>query len=119
MAERVQVLLTCDLHGDDTPGENRVDFALDGTSYGIDLCADHARQLHDDFAPYVGSARRGAAAGRSGAGRRSGRGRGGGGGAGRRRTAEIREWARNAGLTISERGRIPATIMEQYEAANS
>ncbi len=106
MAQRVQVLLTCDLHGDDTTGDTTIDFALDGTSYEIDLCDQHAGQLRDSFADYVGAARRAGSGGGRGAG-------------GRRRTAEIREWARSKGLSVSERGRIPATIMEQYEAANS
>lgn len=120
MAQRVQVLLTCDLHGDDTPGETSVDFALDGTSYEIDLCDAHAQELRDSFAPYAGAARR--SGGRSGGGstgRRPARGRSGGGGGRRRQTAEIREWARKQGLTISERGRIPQSIMAQYEAANA
>ena len=121
MAQRVQVLLTCDLHGDDTTGDTTIDFALDGTSYEIDLCDQHAGQLRDSFADYVGAARRaGSGGGRGAGGRRPGRGRSGGAGrGGRRRTAEIREWARSKGLSVSERGRIPATIMEQYEAANS
>lgn len=119
MAQRVQVLLTCDLHEDDTPGETTIDFSLDGTSYEIDLCEDHAARLRDSFAQYVGAARRAGTGGGGGrAGRRPGRGRGGGAG-GRRRTAEIREWARQKGISVNERGRIPASVMEQYEKANA
>ncbi len=117
MAQRVQVLLTCDLHGDDTAGDTTVDFAVDGTSYEIDLCNQHVKQLRDSFADYVGAARRAGSGGRGG--RRGARARSGGAAGGRRRTAEIREWARANGLTVSERGRIPATIMERYEAAHS
>lgn len=118
MAQRVQVLLTCDLHGDDTAGDTTIEFSVDGTSYEIDLCNQHAQSLRDSFAEYVGAARR---AGSGGGGGRSGRrsGRRSGGGGGRRRTAEIREWARANGLTVSERGRIPASVMERYEAANA
>lgn len=119
MAQRVQVLLTCDLHGDDTAGDTTIDFAVDGTSYEIDLCNQHAGQLRDSFADYVGAARRAGSAGGRSAGRRGGRARSGAAAGGRRRTAEIREWARSNGLAVSERGRIPATIMERYEAANS
>jgi hypothetical protein len=118
MAQRVQVLLTCDLHGDDTSGDTTIDFALDGTSYEIDVCDQHGRQLRDSFADYVGAARRAGSGGGRAGGRRSGRGRAGSGG-GRRRTAEVREWARANGLAVSERGRIPAKVMEQYEAANA
>jgi hypothetical protein len=33
-------------------------------------------------------------------------------------TADIREWARKKGLDVSERGRIPATIIDAYNAAH-
>jgi hypothetical protein len=39
--------------------------------------------------------------------------------AARRNSADIRAWAREHGLGISERGRIPASITEQYEAASA
>jgi len=69
MAQRVQVILVCDLHDDDTPGTETVLFSVDGTSYEIDVCERHAAELRDSFARYVGAARR--AAGRSsGGGRR-------------------------------------------------
>jgi hypothetical protein len=110
MAQRIQVLLVCDLHGDDTPGTETITFGLDGASYEIDVCDHHAREIRDRFASYVGAARR---AGRpaSGGGRR--RRRGGTGDA-----ARIREWARSQGLPVPERGRIPADLAERYAAAN-
>ena len=94
MAQRVQVILVCDLHEDETPGTETVTFAVDGSSYEIDVCDGHGRALREAFAPYVGAARRGG--GRSGrpAGRRSRR-RGGSGEA-----AQIREWARSALTTV-------------------
>jgi hypothetical protein len=115
MAQRVQVLLVCDLHGDETPATQTVEFALDGSSYEIDTCDQHAGELRDRFAAYVGAARR--AGGRSGAAP-AGRGRR------RRRTsgsgeaARIREWARGQGLAVPERGRIPAELAEKYAQAN-
>ena len=45
MAQRVQVLLVCDLHDDDTEGTETIRFSLDGAAYEIDLCASHAAQL--------------------------------------------------------------------------
>lgn len=107
MAQRVQVLLVCDLHGDDTEGTETIRFGLDGASYEIDVCAAHSAQLRDAFAPYVGVARR---AGREGAGRR-------------RRVstgvdpAAVRAWAKSQGLKVNERGRIPADIVERFTAA--
>ena len=36
----------------------------------------------------------------------------------REQTQAIREWARNNGHKVTERGRIPATIVEAYNSAN-
>jgi hypothetical protein len=116
MAQRVQVTLVCDLHGDETRAGETVAFGLDGAKYEIDLCREHAAQLRDSFAGYVGAARRASgsrpgAAGRTSGGRRR-RNRGSG------EAAAVREWARSQGLPVPERGRIPADLMEKYAAAN-
>jgi len=37
--------------------------------------------------------------------------------ANRQRSGDIRAWAKEHGLAVSERGRIPASVMEQYQAA--
>lgn len=117
MAQRVQVILVCDLHDDETPGTETVTFALDGSAYEIDICEQHGRELRDSFATYVGAARRstGRSAGRSGSsvGGRRRRSRGSG------EAARIRDWARSQGLAVPERGRIPAELAEKYAAANS
>jgi hypothetical protein len=110
MAQRIQVLLVCDVHGDETPGTETITFGLDGASYEIDVCDEHARDLRDRFAAYIG------------AGRRAGRSQQGGGRRRRRGSAtdaaRIREWARAQGLAVPERGRIPADLAERYAAAN-
>jgi len=111
MAQRVQVLLTCDIHGDDTPGTETVTFALDGTAYEIDVCDTHAAQLRDAFAAYTGTARRAGRAGRGAARARRGRTSAG------VDPAAVRAWARSSGVKVSERGRISADILEQYAAA--
>jgi ERCC4 domain/Lsr2 len=36
-----------------------------------------------------------------------------------RRSADVRAWARERGLVVSDRGRIPADVVRQYEAATS
>ena len=116
MAQKVQVLLVCDLHEGDVEGEETVAFGLDGSSYEIDVCADHAAELRDAFASYVGAARR---AGRSGAAPRARAGRSAkSGGADRERVQEIREWARKNGHQVSERGRLSAAVVEAYEKAH-
>jgi hypothetical protein len=105
MARTVQYLLVDDLDGGQA--EETVSFGLDGSSYEIDLSKKNAKALRDALAPYVASARR--------AGGRRGRGRGGRGGGRASDTAAIREWARSQGMKISDRGRIPADIIEKYE----
>src|SRR3954466_3345170 len=108
MAQRVQIILVCDLHEGEVPGTETVTFGLDGSSYEIDVCESHGRELRDAFAPFVGAARR--ASGRS-VGRGGGRRRGRRGGTGE--AAQIREWARGQGLAVPERGRVPAELAEK------
>jgi hypothetical protein len=112
VAQKVQVILVDDLDGG-TASET-VSFALDGTAYEIDLSAKNAEKLRDVFAGYVGVARK--------AGRASGRnvraGRGSSAAADREQNQAIRAWAKKKGLKVSERGRIPAEIVEKYHSAH-
>ena len=114
MAQRVQVLLVCDLHEGDVEGTETITFGLDGSTYEIDVCEQHGRELRGAYAPYVGAGRR---AGRGSGGQRGGsRGRRSRGGS--NEVAEIREWARKNGHQVNERGRIPAPIRAAYDAAH-
>ena len=116
MAQKVQVLLVCDICEGGKPGSETVGFGFDGASYEIDLCDKHAKQLRDGVATFVGAARRASSGGGRGRGRSGGRS--GGGSADRQRTQEIRAWARKKGIKVSERGRLSGDIVAQYEAAN-
>lgn len=106
MAQKVTVSLRDDLDGG--PAAETVRFALSGSEFEIDLSEKNARKFRQQLNPYLEHARR---AGLS-RGRSSSRGA-----ASRRRTAAIRAWARDRGMAISERGRIPASVTEQYRAA--
>jgi hypothetical protein len=111
MAQKVQVLLVCDLDENEVVGTQTVSFALDGQAYEIDVCDKHGAQLRDSFATFVGAARR---AGRP-ASRRTGRA----GKAGSDdRNATIRAWAKKHGHKVSERGRLSATVIAAYDAAH-
>lgn len=112
MAQRVEVVLVDDLDGG--PADETVQFGLDGVGYEIDLTADNAAALREAFAVYVGHARK--TSGRRSAGRGGGRGAAASGRASQ--TAAIRAWAKQQGLPVNERGRIPAAIVAQYEAAH-
>jgi phage-related minor tail protein len=113
MAQKVQVLLVDDLDGGEA--SETVSFALDGSSYEIDLSSKNADELRDAFAKYVGSARKaGRATSTSTRSSSSGRSRGSSTAMDRDQAAAIRSWAKKQGLKVSDRGRIPATIIEQY-----
>jgi hypothetical protein len=117
MARKVQVILSDDLD-EDLPADETVSFSLDGTNYEIDLSEKNATELRDAFSRYVQAARK---VGR-GSGRASGAGRsratGGGGRMDREQAGAIRDWARKNGHNVSDRGRIPASVVEAYEAAH-
>ena len=106
MAQKVSVVLEDDLTGG--PAEQTIRFAFDGTGYEIDLNAKNAAAFRKQLAPYLEHARR---AGRAQP-RRPGRTA-----AFRQRSGDIRTWAKEHGLAVSERGRIPASVVEQYHAA--
>ncbi len=128
MAKKTQVILTCDLHesGADAQGDvEEITFGLDGATYEIDACAEHAEALRDAFAPYVGAARRVGrpSGGGGGTARRAPRSNGrpaaaSSGTADRDRVQAIREWARENGHKVSERGRLSASVLAAYEAAH-
>ena len=56
MAQRVHIVLVDDLDGGEA--EETVRFALDGTSYEIDLSGKNATSLRDALTMYVGAARK-------------------------------------------------------------
>jgi nucleoid-associated protein Lsr2 len=108
MAQQVTVALEDDLTGG--PADETLRFAVEGTSYEIDLSARNAAAFREQLAPYIEHARK--------AGRPQAR-RGGRTVASRQRSNDIRAWAKQHGLEVSERGRIPARVVEQYQAASS
>jgi hypothetical protein len=108
MAQKIQVTLVDDLDGGQA--EETVTFGLDCSTYEIDLSSKNAQKLRDGIAAYVGAARK---VGRTGKRARTG---GGAATADREQNQAIREWAKKKGLKVSERGRIPADIVEQYHA---
>jgi hypothetical protein len=115
MAQKIKVMLIDDVDGSNA--EETISFSLDGVSYEIDLSKSNAKKLRDSLSTYIGSARR--VGGRAARGTARGRGRGARAAANNReRVADIRAWAKSRGLKVSDRGRIPASIIEQYEASH-
>ena len=120
MARKIVQQLVDDLDGTvlEVGSGETILFSLDGTAYEIDLTDENAAALRDALAPFIAAARSVSAR----AGGRSGSG--GAGGArrqkrsGQRDYAPVREWAAQNGYTVSERGRIPAPVLEAYDAAH-
>jgi hypothetical protein len=106
MATKVVVALEDDLDGG--PADETVRFAVGGAEYEIDLSTKNATALRAGVRPFVDHARKTARGARRRAVRPS---------SARERSGDIRAWAKAEGITISDRGRIPASVVAQYEAA--
>ena len=115
MAQKVNIVLVDDIDGSEAA--ETVSFALDGTSYEIDLNEGNATSLREALSGFVGHARKvsGGGSRRSGGGSR----RSGGSSTGSSsNTRAVREWARSNGYDVSERGRISADVQQAYDAAH-
>jgi hypothetical protein len=111
MAQKVQVLLLCDLDEGNAEAEETIQFALGNTTYEIDVCAQHAQEIRTSMEPFVTHARK---AGSIAGGRRR-RERPA---SNREQSASIRSWAKDRGIQVNERGRIPASVVKEYEQAH-
>lgn len=110
MSQKTIIQLVDDIDGRElNPGEGEtVTFALDGTTYELDLSAKNADKFRGVFQDYI-------AAGRKVTGSRGNSSRTKSNSSGDAKA--IREWAQAQGLDVPARGRIPAPVREQYEAA--
>ncbi len=143
MAERIVRQLIDDLDGAEIPdgGGERIEFSFRGVDYHIDLSAANAAKLNRALKPYIDAAVKVAGGSRTGrnndgaatvngAGRprrskaharsrAKGNGNGNGNGHGSAdQMAAIREWARNNGHEVAERGRIKTEVVEAFAAAH-
>ena len=115
MARQIITVLSDDLDGSEA--DRTVEFGLDGVNYTIDLSDKNAGKLRKALEPYITA---GSRVGRGGVvSRTSGRGRGAasGGRSNRDQNQAIREWAMRNGYEVSERGRIPVSVMEAFNEA--
>lgn len=112
MAKQIIHKLVDDIDGGDA--DETVKFALDGIQYEIDLSEKNAGELREVFAQYLGAGTK-VARGGVVVGGRAARGRGGAA-ADREQNKAIREWAKKSGRDISDRGRIPQEIVDEYHA---
>lgn len=111
MARKVITLLTDDLDGSEA--DRTIEFGIDGVTYTIDLSEKNVGKLRNALDVYIAA---GSRVGRGSVeGRRPVR-RGGGSPTrtDRDQNKAIREWAVKNGYDVSERGRIPASVVEAY-----
>ncbi|MFT4124862.1 MAG: Lsr2 family protein [Gordonia sp. (in: high G+C Gram-positive bacteria)] len=112
MARTTVIQYVDDLDGKPLKDAITISFSIDGESYEFDTSPSHAKEFHKDLEKYVEASR---SAAPEPAPVKPAR---------RRRkpaapdTKVVREWAREAGYEVSERGRISADIIAAYEAAN-
>jgi hypothetical protein len=116
MARKVTVQLVDDLDGTSSDAIETVSFGLDGVNYEIDLNEDNASSLRDSMSDFIASATRTGGRSKRGTATASSRSATAGPGRTKEQTHAIREWARTNGHDVSDRGRIPASVIEAFEA---
>jgi Lsr2 len=107
MSKSVSVIVTDDLDGSENA--ETVAFGFDGVTYEVDLAQKNRAKLEKALAPFIEAGRKVPRAAARRAGRQS---------ATSVDRGAVRAWARERGLKVSERGRVSADIMSQYEAAH-
>lgn len=95
--------------GEEVLADEKIEFAVDGKHYDMDLTTANAQKFRDDLAPWVRVAneRRGSGGGtrapRSSTSRPD-----------RAQTARIRKWAADQKIELNPRGRIPSDVRKLY-----
>jgi 7-keto-8-aminopelargonate synthetase-like enzyme len=111
MASKTVVTLLDDIDGKEIGDDGgTVTFSFEGVNYQIDLAEKNLSKFRKTMTPYVAAATK--VSGQTTSSRRP-----------RRIAASsnpktIREWARSQGYEVSDRGRVPASVVTAYEAAN-
>ncbi|MFI7543820.1 Lsr2 family protein [Actinoplanes sp. NPDC049599] len=109
MAKQIVTLLTDDLDG--TEADSTIEFGLDGINYTIDLSEKNAGKLRKALEPYLNVASR---VGRSTTSRIPARSAVPTSRSNRDQNQAIREWAGKNGYEVSDRGRIPSSVVEAF-----
>lgn len=119
MAQRTQIILIDDIDGGDA--SETVTFGLDGHDYEIDVNDAHAAEVRKVIGEYTIYARRTSKGGKkakkaatlNGTPVKNGK------------SVElgpsarlIRDWARSNGVEVPDRGRVPQSVIDAYEAAH-
>jgi hypothetical protein len=112
MAQRTVVLLIDDMTGEESTDVTNVAFSYAGSDYEIDLNDENYEKFTQALAPFVAKARR-IKRSRKPSTSASPQSR-----SSSPDSAKIREWAKENGYDVSERGRVPQEIREAYAKAH-
>jgi Lsr2 len=118
MVQKTIVTMVDDLTGEVAENISTVEFELDGRVYELDLTEENSANLHDALSQYVNAARK--VGGRRRSGPRAGRAIKSTSpttGYNRETLKSIREWAKKNGHSVSDRGRLPAEVLQSWEKA--
>ena len=113
MAQKVQITLLCDLDDGNVEAAETLHFSLGNAGYEVDVCGKHAQQIRDSLESFAAHARTSSGPAAGSSRRRRERAA-----AGRDQTAGIRTWAKERGIQVNDRGRIPVSVLKEYEAAH-
>jgi hypothetical protein len=107
MVSKVITRLEDDLDGSEAA--ETVKFSIDGVDYEIDLSKQNADKFRNSFGDYISHGRKvGGRRGRKSAAASDGVD-----------IKAVRKWAASNGIEVSTRGRVPADVISQYQAAGN
>ncbi len=119
MAKRVitNVVFEDDLTGEEVGADDirAVRFSYDGVQYEIDLTESSVERMNEAMKPFIRAARR--TGGKKAGGSKAPSGAAANGAKDENKI--IRQWARDNGHDVPERGRIPQDIRDLYEQAHA
>lgn len=111
MAQNIQIVYVSDLSGKDIEDDAQptTTFGWNGSNYEIDLTAAEAEKFNKVIAPYLSAGRKitGGKTGKKAKTSTNGPA-----------AAEVRSWAKGQGIEVTERGRVPQSVYDQYHANN-
>jgi hypothetical protein len=117
MAQKTIVTLVDDLTGEEAENISTVEFALDGVTYELDLTDENSTKLHDALSQYAKAGRK--IGGRRRSTARAVKSTGRAAGYSRETRKSVREWAKKNGYNVSDRGRLPAEVLQAWETAQA
>lgn len=112
--EITDVQLVDDIDG--STATTTIEFTIGGKDYVIDLSEQHADDFNKALAPYIEHARRAPTNKRKA---RKSRSSSEASRAKRQKSAQIRAWALENGITVAKRGMLNQSVIDAYEAAHA